>query len=111
MYNFIVTYFVLSGLTLSLIFESYDGGRDSIERLTQGLLIAAQESPDKSLIVSTYWQIIFQLSKCPLKLICFIGEFYHAPITGLGQRGFKGTSYRYVNVRINSLCFACKLHT
>jgi len=38
-------------LTLSLVFESFDGGRDSIERLTQGLKIAAQESPEKSLIV------------------------------------------------------------
>jgi hypothetical protein len=30
----------LSGSTLSLIFESFDGGRDSIERLTQGLLVS-----------------------------------------------------------------------
>jgi len=37
--------------TLSLIFESFDGGRDSIERLTQGLLVACQESPEKSLVV------------------------------------------------------------
>ncbi len=36
---------------MSLVFESFDGGRDSIERLTQGLKIAAQESPEKSLIV------------------------------------------------------------
>ena len=42
----------IPGLTLSLIFESFDGGRDSIERLTQGLKIAAEESPEKSLIVS-----------------------------------------------------------
>jgi hypothetical protein len=39
-------------LALSLIFESFDGGRDSIERLTQGLLIACQESPEKALIVN-----------------------------------------------------------
>lgn len=37
--------------TLSLIFESFDGGRDSIERLTQGLLVACQESPERSLVV------------------------------------------------------------
>ncbi len=36
---------------MSLVFESFDGGRDSIERLTQGLKVAAQESPEKSLIV------------------------------------------------------------
>lgn len=36
---------------LSLKFESYDGGRDSKERLTQGLLLACKQSPDKSLIV------------------------------------------------------------
>ena len=34
-----------------LEFESYDGGRDSKERLLQGLLLACKESPNKSLIV------------------------------------------------------------
>jgi hypothetical protein len=37
-----------------LIFESFDGGRDSIERLTQGLLVACQEAPEKSLVVWTF---------------------------------------------------------
>merc|ERR1711988_1639802 len=37
--------------TSSLVFESFDGGRDSRERLTQGLLVALQNAPDKSLIV------------------------------------------------------------
>lgn len=37
--------------TLNLIFESFDGGRDSIERLMQGVLIACQESPERSLVV------------------------------------------------------------
>ena len=35
----------------SLVFESFDGGRDSRERLTQGLLVALQNAPDRSLIV------------------------------------------------------------
>ncbi len=35
---------------VSLIFESYDGGRDSKERLMQGLLGAVSSSPEKSLI-------------------------------------------------------------
>ena len=34
-----------------ITFESYDGGRDSKERLTQGLLVACQLTPEKSLIV------------------------------------------------------------
>merc|ERR1712213_189919 len=37
--------------TSSLVFESFDGGRDSRERLTQGLLVALQNAPDNSLIV------------------------------------------------------------
>jgi len=36
---------------LGLEFESFDGGRDSKERLLQGLLIACKETPPKSLIV------------------------------------------------------------
>ena len=37
--------------TSSLVFESFDGGRDSKERLTQGLLVALQNAPERSLIV------------------------------------------------------------
>merc|ERR1711962_456817 len=37
--------------TANLKFESYNGGRDSKERLTQGLLVALQNSSPKSLIV------------------------------------------------------------
>lgn len=37
--------------TAGLKFESYTGGRDSKERLTQGLLVALQNSSPKSLIV------------------------------------------------------------
>jgi len=37
--------------TMGLKFESYDGGRDSKERLLQGLLVAATKTPEKSLIV------------------------------------------------------------
>jgi len=37
--------------TSSLIFESYNGGRDSKERLAQGLLVALQNAPPRSLIV------------------------------------------------------------
>lgn len=37
--------------TMALKFESFDGGRDSKERLLQGLLVAATRSPEKSLIV------------------------------------------------------------
>ena len=33
------------------MFESYDGGRDSKERLMQGLLGAIENAPDRSLIV------------------------------------------------------------
>ena len=36
---------------MGLKFESYDGGRDSKERLLQGLLVAATKTPEKSLIV------------------------------------------------------------
>ena len=36
---------------IGLEFESYNGGRDSKERLMHGLLMAVQESPEKSLIV------------------------------------------------------------
>ena len=36
---------------LDLLFESYDGGRDSKERLTQGLMVASQVTQEKSLIV------------------------------------------------------------
>ena len=36
---------------MALKFESFDGGRDSKERLLQGLLVAATRSPEKSLIV------------------------------------------------------------
>lgn len=36
---------------IGLEFESYDGGRDSKERLMQGLLRAVEESPEKSLVV------------------------------------------------------------
>lgn len=35
----------------ALRFESYDGGRDSKERLMQGLLGAVQSTPPKSLVV------------------------------------------------------------
>ena len=34
-----------------MVFESFDGGRDSRERLTQGLLVALQNAPERSLIV------------------------------------------------------------
>ncbi len=44
------TYFVLQEI-VSLVFESYDGGRDSKERLMQGLLGAIENAPDKSLVV------------------------------------------------------------
>jgi len=37
--------------TANLQFESYDGGRDSKERLTQGLLVALQNSSPRSLIL------------------------------------------------------------
>lgn len=37
--------------TAGLVFESFDGGRDSRERLTQGLLVALQNAPERSLIV------------------------------------------------------------
>ena len=37
--------------TMALKFESFDGGRDSKERLLQGLLVAATKTPDKSLVV------------------------------------------------------------
>jgi len=37
--------------TMALKFESFDGGRDSKERLLQGLLVAATKAPEKSLIV------------------------------------------------------------
>jgi hypothetical protein len=37
--------------TANLKFESYDGGRDSKERLTQGLLVALQNCSPKSLII------------------------------------------------------------
>ena len=36
---------------ISLEFESYDGGRDSKERLMQGLSVAVANTPEKSLIV------------------------------------------------------------
>lgn len=36
---------------LNLVFESFDGGRDSKERLMQGLLVACREAPAKSLVV------------------------------------------------------------
>jgi len=36
---------------IGLEFESYNGGRDSKERLMQGLMVAVSESPPKSLIV------------------------------------------------------------
>ena len=36
---------------MALKFESFDGGRDSKERLLQGLLVAATKTPEKSLIV------------------------------------------------------------
>jgi hypothetical protein len=36
---------------VALRFESFDGGRDSKERLMQGLLAAIQASPEKSLVV------------------------------------------------------------
>lgn len=36
---------------VALRFESFDGGRDSKERLMQGLLAAVQTAPEKSLIV------------------------------------------------------------
>jgi len=54
---------VFLGSTLSLLFESFDGGRDSIERLTQGLLVACQESPEKSLVVNLRKKLskLFQL--------------------------------------------------
>jgi len=37
--------------TSSLVFESYNGGRDSKERMSQGLLVALQNATPKSLIV------------------------------------------------------------
>merc|ERR1711970_313835 len=37
--------------TSGLVFESYNGGRDSKERLTQGLLVALQNAMPKSLVV------------------------------------------------------------
>jgi len=37
--------------TSNIVFESYNGGRDSKERLTQGLLVALQNASPKSLIV------------------------------------------------------------
>jgi len=37
--------------TSSLVFESYNGGRDSKERMSQGLLVALQNASPKSLIV------------------------------------------------------------
>ena len=37
--------------TNALKFESYNGGRDSKERLAQGLLVALQNASPKSLIV------------------------------------------------------------
>ena len=37
--------------TQALKFESYNGGRDSKERLAQGLLVALQNASPKSLIV------------------------------------------------------------
>ena len=36
---------------MALKFESFDGGRDSKERLLQGLLVAATKTPEKSLVV------------------------------------------------------------
>ncbi len=36
---------------ISLVFESFDGGRDSRERLMQGLIGALNQAPEKSLIV------------------------------------------------------------
>lgn len=36
---------------IGLTFESFDGGRDSKERLMQGLLAAVQTTPEKSLVV------------------------------------------------------------
>ncbi len=36
---------------VELAFESFDGGRDSKERLMQGLVMALQSAPEKSLIV------------------------------------------------------------
>ena len=37
--------------TSSLKFESYDGGRDSKERLTQGLMVALDVATPRTLIV------------------------------------------------------------
>ena len=37
--------------TSSLKFESYDGGRDSKERLTQGLMVALEVASPRTLIV------------------------------------------------------------
>ena len=36
---------------MALKFESFDGGRDSKERLLQGVLVAATKTPEKSLMV------------------------------------------------------------
>ena len=36
---------------MALKFDSFDGGRDSKERLLQGLLVAATKTPEKSLLV------------------------------------------------------------
>ena len=44
-----VTQFGLA--TSSLKFESYDGGRDSKERLTQGLMVALDVATPRTLIV------------------------------------------------------------
>merc|ERR1719270_1717901 len=38
-------------VTSSLVFESYNGGRDSKERMSQGLLVALQNASPKSLVV------------------------------------------------------------
>jgi len=37
--------------TANLVFESFDGGRDSRERMTQGLLVALRNASPKTLIV------------------------------------------------------------
>ena len=43
------------GATANLRFESFDGGRDSRERMTQGLVVALRSSAARTLIVYRQW--------------------------------------------------------
>jgi len=71
--------FYCLGNTLSLIFESFDGGRDSIERLTQGLLVACQEAPEKSLVVRAIQMKPISFTKNILYLGCFHRQWVKRP--------------------------------